>query len=217
MNHLAGIMHADAWGALGGEPLLHTDLTAILRIVRASGVCDKIEVWTNGLLVPKMKPDFWRSFDILVFSVYEGKHDDASIQWIRDKCADEGVELVVKDERTWHNFRTLLEPTPTDVAATKRKYDGCFFRSFSRVANDGYFFTCCCVPHMPLLLQGKPFGTDGVKIEGLTEAGLRAYLTQEEPLGACTICAGRDTAVPIVWHEERDPEKWILASKGLTT
>lgn len=216
MNRLATIMHADAWGALGGEPLLHTDLSAILRIVRASGVCDTIEVWTNGILVPKMKADFWRSFDVLVLSVYEGKHDDASLQWITDKCKDEGVELVVKDERTWHNFRTLLEREPTDTAATKRKYDECFFRSFSRVANDGYFYTCCCAPHMPMLVQGREQGADGVLIDGLTEDGLQAYLTREEPLGACTICAGRDTAVPLVWSEEKDPAKWLQASRGLS-
>lgn len=216
LNHLSTIVHADRWGALGGEPLLHSLLVDILHIVRSSGICDQIEVWTNGLLVPKMPDDFWRSFDILVLSVYEGKHSDLSLEWIDVKCRRENVELVIKDERTWHNFRTNLEPVPTDAIATKLKFDGCFFRQFSRVANNGYFYMCCCVgAGMPRLLQGRPEGSDGIAIEGLTEAALEAYLTRTEPLGCCTICAGRDTAKPVEWREERDPEKWLQASKGL--
>lgn len=216
LNHLATIMHADRWGALGGEPLLHTGLVDILHVVRRSGVADRIEVWTNGILLSKMKDEFWGAFDVLVLSVYDGKHDDASLAWIAARAADAGVELVVKDERVWHNFRTLLEPSPTDAAATKTKFDGCFFRQFSRVANAGYFYTCCCAPHMPVLIQGREAGADGVCIEGLTEDGLRAYLERSEPLGCCSICAGRDTAQPIQWREERQPKAWLAASAGLT-
>lgn len=215
LNHLSTILHADVWGALGGEPLLHKGLVDILKVVRESQVCTTIEVWTNGLLLAQMSGEFWRSFDILVLSVYEDKHDDQSLEWIKSKCEHEGVRLVIKDERVWHNFRTLLEPTPTDEVATLAKYRGCFFRSFSRVANHGYFYTCCCAPHMPVLLQGRPQGSDGVKIEGLTEQGLNEYLSKDIPLGCCSMCAGRDTAKPIEWREERNPDRWVEASKGL--
>lgn len=215
LNHLSTILHADVWGALGGEPTLHPQLVDILTVARESGVADKLEVWTNGITLPRMSPQFWRAFDILVLSVYEGKHTDASLAWITSKCADEGVQLVVKDERTWHNFRNNLEPVPTIGEATRAKFAGCFFRHFSRVANRGYFFTCCCAPHLPLLVQGRDYGSDGVAIEGLTEGGLRAYLERTEPLGCCNICAGRDTAKPIQWREERNPVAWLRASKGL--
>lgn len=216
LSHLATFLHADRWGALGGEPTLHAKLTDILKIVRNTGICDEIEVWTNGLTLQRMKPDFWRAFDILVLSVYPGKHNQTSLDWIQQKCYDERIELVVKDEGAHPNFMTLLEPKPTDAAATKAKFAGCFFRHFSRVANDGFFFTCCCAPHMPMLVQGREFGNDGISIEGLTEAALNAYLTKTEPLGACTVCAGRDTAVPIKWHEAKDPSDWLRASAGLS-
>lgn len=216
LAHLSTILHTSVWGALGGEPLLHTGLPLILSIVDQSGIADEIEVWTNGILVPKMKRDFWDSpFNTLVLSVYEGKHTDESLAEIERLCHNNGKRLVVKDERAWRNFRTLLEPEPTDEETTRKKYAGCFFRSFSRVVNDGFFYTCCCAPHMPVLLQGRPKGSDGIKVEGLTEDGLRAYLESTEPLGACSMCAGRDTAKALTWKEERDPQKWIQASKGL--
>lgn len=212
LAHLGRVAHADTWGALGGEPTLSSKLVDILHVVRASGVADRIEVWTNGLTARKLKPEFWRALDVLVLSIYPGKLTDNDVAWIRAKCVDEGVQLDEKDERYHPNFKTLLEPTPTNAEATRAKFAGCFFRHFSRVVNFGYFFTCCCAPHMPMLIQGRPFGSDGVPVADITEAQLKAYLERVEPLGACTICAGRDTAVDIVWSEERNPLMWVEKS-----
>jgi len=213
---LSRIAHADAWAAIGGEPLLHRQLLDILHVARASGVADRVEVWTNGLKLAEQPREFWRSLDVLVLSAYPGHASDAGVAWARARCADEGVDFQLKDERNRPNFRTLFEPQPTDAEETRAKFRGCFFRSYSRVVDRGYFFTCCCAPHMPGLIQGRPFGTDGVAIELLTEEGLRAYLDRTEPLAACRVCAGRDTALPIVWREERDPVRWVVASAGGT-
>lgn len=214
LNTLAPIMHAEKWGALGGEPLLHKKLVDILKIVRQSGIADRLEVWTNGLMVEAMGPEFWRSFDILVVSIYPGVLGTAAITRIEDLCATHGVTLEKKDERVRPNFRTLFEKAPTCGEVTRRKFEACFFRKYSRSASYGYFFTCCCAPHMPMLMQGKPFGTDGIPIHGITEAALTEYLTRTEPLGACDLCAGRETAVKIPWSEERNPLKWIAKSRG---
>lgn len=214
LGHLSNFVHVDRWGALGGEPLLHRGLVEILEIVRLSRIADKIEVWTNGLLLPRMSDAFWGSFDTLVLSIYPGKHDEASLDWIQSKCADHGVEYSPRDERTNPNFRTLLEKEPTSEEDTRAKFAGCFFRHFSRVANWGYFYTCCCAPHMSTLVQGRTENPDGIRIHDLTERSLRAYLTRTDPLAACYTCAGRDTAVPIKWVEERDPNAWLAASAG---
>lgn len=214
LNHLATIVHAHVWGALGGEPTMNPNLVSILQAARASKIADTIEVWSNGLLLPRMSEAFWRSFDTLVLSVYPGKHTNESLAWIARKCVDTGVVLSLRDEVNNPNFRTLFEREPTGPEATKRKFAGCFFRQFSRVANWGHFFTCCCAPHMPSLVQGRDLYADGIKIDGLTEEALQAYLNRTEPLGACSTCAGRDTAVGIPWREERDPTEWLRASAG---
>lgn len=217
LRNLSRVVHADRWGALGGEPLLHHNLIDILKIARDSGIADRTEVWSNGILLPRQPREFWRSFDVLVLSVYPGKHTDATIEWIKAKSGAEGVELVIKDERAHPNFKTMLEPhEDTNPAYTRAKFAGCFFRWFSRVANFGHFFTCCCGPHLPMLVQGQEFGTDGIPItDTITEEEVAAYLTRTEPLGACKVCAGRDTARPIKWHEEKDPARWKAASAGI--
>ncbi len=213
LTKLASITHFATWAAIGGEPLLHRGLVDILRAARASKVADRIEVWTNGLRLRQMGADFWRSFDILVLSVYEGKLTDDDLRWVLSRCSDEGIDLEVKDERVRRNFRALFEAEPTNEARTLDKFRRCFFRQYSRVANWGYFFTCCCAPHMPRLIHGAPLGTDGVAIDGLTEDGLRAYLERAEPLSVCSICAGGDElGHKVAWHEEREPLRWIAAS-----
>ncbi len=215
LNALAKILHADVWGALGGEPLLNPKLVELLHIAKDSGISDEIEVWTNGLLLPKMPKAFWKApFDTIVLSIYPGKHDAASLAQVEALTATSGKKLVLKDETKNPNFRTLLEPVPTDAAATRAKFAGCFFRHFSRVANWGCFYTCCCAPHMSTLVGGQTENPDGVRIFDLTERSLRAYLNRTEPLWACQICAGRDTAVPITWSEQRDPAAWLEASAG---
>ena len=212
LNGLSKIMHAGMWAAIGGEPLLHRQLVDILQIARESKIADRLEVWTNGLFIQKQSQEFWQSFDILVLSIYPGMISEEDILWIRSKCSDEGKDLVI--ERRPH-FRALLELEPSGQERTIQKFKNCFFRSYSRVANEGYFFTCCCAPHMPVLIQGSSFGTDGVEIEGLTEDALLSYLQRSEPLSICSICAGGDhTAASIPWKEERDPVRWLVASRG---
>lgn len=213
LYHLSKVLHSDILGALGGEPTLHPKLVDILHVMRDSQISDTLEVWTHGEIIQRMKPDFWRAFDVLVLSIYEG-HEQSNLDWIEKKCEDEGVQLVKKDERLHPNFMTLLEPIPTDYQATKAKFAGCFFRHFSRAVNHGFFYTCCCWG-IPAVIQNKPHGTDGIDVINITEDHLRAYLDQVEPLGACYVCAGRDTAQPLVWREERNPILWMKASAGL--
>ena len=46
---------------LGGEPLLHPDLGAVVDAVRRSGIGERICVVTNGLLLPRMPRALWEA------------------------------------------------------------------------------------------------------------------------------------------------------------
>ena len=50
---------------LGGEPLIHPELTQALATIKASTLCTKLSVKTNGLLLHKVKADFWKIVDQL--------------------------------------------------------------------------------------------------------------------------------------------------------
>ena len=214
---LGRVLHADAYGMLGGEPTLHPQLVDLLNVARASQIADRVEVWTNGQRLRQMGDDFWTAFDVLVVSAYPGKLADDDLAWIAAKSAEAGVRLEVKDERRYPNFTQLLEAAPTGPLATQSKYRACWFKGYSRVVDDGFFFRCCTSPYIPRLLQGRPFGADGLAVdEGLTEAKVAAFLGQPYAMESCKICAGRNTpsAVPVAWREIDDPAEWLAASSG---
>jgi MoaA/NifB/PqqE/SkfB family radical SAM enzyme len=55
---------------LGGEPLLHSALLDLLRLVVQSGIGKQVAVKTNGLLLHRAPSDFWRLTDTVIVSVY---------------------------------------------------------------------------------------------------------------------------------------------------
>jgi organic radical activating enzyme len=217
LSALSKFVHVDAWGALGGEPLLHPNLLEVLTAVTKTRIADVMEVWTNGIAVrQKMTSALWDAFDRLVVSVYPGTLDDAEIEWIKSAAQEACVDVQIKDERHVPNFERLLEPTRTNAVDTSRKYHACFFKDYSRVADRGYFYRCCTSPFIPRLLLGLEEGTDGIRIDTLTESALLQFLNQQEAPASCQVCSGLDPAIRrrTDWKEERNPEAWLVASKS---
>ena len=212
-------VHVEAYGMLGGEPTLHPQLPRLIDIAIQSRIADIVEVWTNGQSLPLQSERFWRILhkQRLVVTLYPGKHDAASIRWIENKALAFEVQLRFNDERTHPNFTQLLEKNDTDPIATQQKYNACWFKTFSRVLDNGHFYRCCTSPYIPKLLQGRPEGSDGLCVnESLTERDIIQFLDQPRAMQSCTICAGRNTpsAFPIPWSEIKDPAAWLKASSG---
>jgi cyclic pyranopterin phosphate synthase len=208
-------VHVGAYGMLGGEPTLHPKLPELIQIAKDSRIADRIEVWTNGQRVEKLPPAFWASpFDAMVLSRYPGKLTDAQLDEIAALCTANGKILEVKDEGAYPNFTRLLKPKPTRAQET---YDACWFKTYSRVLDNGYFYRCCTTPYIPKLLLGMPEGTDGLRVdEHLTADAIVRFLNQRGAMQSCGICAGRNTpdAVGQKWVEIRDPKEWLDRSSG---
>ena len=212
LRNFGRVAHAGAWAAIGGEPTLHPGLVELLDIATLSGVADTIEVWSNGQSVDRQPPEFWGAFDVLVISAYPGKITDEEIADIRARVAEHGGRVELKDERQHPNFSRLLDNTG-DVY---EKWRDCWFRTYSRVLDDGYFYTCCTSPFIAPVMLNLPWGHDGLRVdEYLTEEKVSAFLNRTEPLAGCSQCAGRNTrwAVPQPWAESsRSVPEWYARS-----
>jgi hypothetical protein len=212
--HFGRVAHTAIWAPIGGEPLLHPKINEILRIAHSAQIADEIEVRTNGQALHKMVDEFWYLVDALIVTVYPGKMTDADVGQIRTKCVESGVRLEVMDLRASPDFVRLLEPA-TDPAATARKYATCWFKTYCRVLDNGWFYRCCTTPFIPKLLLGLPEGTDGLRVDkALTESTLQAFLDQPEAPISCQVCVGMGTpaTTPIGWREVKDPSEWLAAS-----
>ncbi len=223
LKNLSRICKVEKYGMLGGEPTLHPRLPELIQIAHDSGIAREIEVWTNGQRLATglhhrgfySAELFWDSpWNALIVTAYPGKLDDRDIHILSDACAAYNKRFELKDERNHPNFTQLLKKQPERAQET---FDLCWFKTFSRVLDNGFFYLCCCGPYIPKLLLGKPEGTDGLRIdEHTSEEELLAFLNRREALESCGTCAGRNTkdAVPVTWGETKDPQAWTEVSSG---
>ena len=201
------VAHISRWAAIGGEPTLHPDIDAVLKAVRESGTVDIIEVWTNGARLKAMTETFWQLADEIDLTLYPGKPVD--LDFVQAKCAEHGKVLRVKNGRD--DFTTLLYKRTASDAEAAGIYKGCWYRTYCRVLDNGYFYRCCTSPFIPELILGLAKEADGIKVKGLTEQALSNYLNQPDTPASCYRCAGHSGS-HIGWRAERDRDKWLAES-----
>ena len=196
---LARFVRADVFKISGGEPLLHPDITGVLRAARASGISPQVRLFTNGLLLGRMDEAFWQSLDQLTVSVYASAPlKAAQLAEIRAKARAFDVVLNIKPVDVFSEVMTARHES--DPQAVARTYRSCWLRHRCMVVRRGVFFTCTRAAyqddfaatflHAPL---PRPAAADGVPV-GVADFGARllAYLNQGSPLQACSHCLGSD-------------------------
>ncbi len=192
---LAGSYHVRMLRLLGGEPLLHPDLSSVIAAARHSGVGDAIVVVTNGLLLPRMTDAFWSSVDAVEVSLYPGRTMKEDVQ---QRC-------VAQAER--HGVALRFRPCPefqesySEVGTEDRDLVGRIFRTCNvahrwRCHNvvNGWFFRCPQAHYIPRVLgdDAPSAYVDGIPIEDDPAFAQRllSYLQSPEPPRACTNCLG---------------------------
>lgn len=213
---LAPALHADVVKIMGGEPLLHPDLPGVIHALRASGIGDRVRLFTNGLLLKRMPEDFWEALDELTISDYQSAPvPRATLEMARERSVRHDFVLNIKPVA---EFSQVLSPTfQPDPARVAETYRRCWLRHRCLVVRGGRFFMCTRAAYADDFLAGVehqplPPGVeldrsgDGVPIDAPGSCGaqgdvrdlgarLAAYLDRSEPLGACRYCFGGDGAV----------------------
>jgi len=200
----AKVMHFRVYNMVGGEPSLHPQVVEIARLIRASGICDRVEMTSNGQSCERWDDNLYAALDDLIVTPY--KLTDAQRSLIIDKCAEYGVAL------QWHPvIFTYAGYKQADRARGEALYRHCWYKRNRNVIDAGYFYRCCIGRFIPELLQGREQTYGALPLEGLTEQRLRAYLDEPTAPEMCDVC-GSNCAPALPWREERDPAKWMEAS-----
>jgi GTP 3',8-cyclase len=190
---------------VGGEPLLHPNITDMLYVARCSGVGDQVMVITNGKLLPRMPDKFWELLGILQISVYPGL-DPA----ILDLAYAKGKELGFGVAHTvFTDFYLQFSKEPTDG---QESFKNCIWKADCYTLHEGRFFLCPQSAFFPHQFQHLEAGVDGLPIvDCLTEGILSDFLQRETPFNACKICCGgHGQTVP--WQEPKTKEEWLKLS-----
>jgi len=218
LSILSGVLHADRATILGGEPLLNPRLNDLLRLVRRSGVFDRIHVTTNGVLLSAMDSDFWDLVDVVEVSVYPPT---------RDKIFRSSGELL---KRAWSSSTEMrLFPSPvfrhitlTEPIENERQvqtiYDKCYFRHYCHTLHDGHIYKCGPSTHLPDLIArvgSDPIAThdavirvdDGPSLQNR----LLEFFRNERPMEVCRYCLGSSGAeYP---HRQLSPAELITPTR----
>jgi len=200
LKAVAPFMRADDLRILGGEPLLHPQLLDFLRIARTVGISNTITLVTNGVLLHQAPPELWSLIDRLWVSVYPKVTLRLDLESIRVLCKQHGVLPDIRMIESFH--QTIVNHKNGNPALVQRVYDRCKLAHewMCYTLYDGYFYKCAPAPFLAKRLARRGLSpgpaSDGVKLTFDPELReqLRAYLSCEQPLEACSYCLGSSGA-----------------------
>ena len=208
---MAAQLDVDVFKIMGGEPLLHPQIAAVLRAVRQSGISQTVRLFTNGLLLHTMADDFWAALDELTISNYQSAPvKPALLEAARAKARAFDVVLNIKPVAAFSEV--MRAEREDDPAAVQRTYDACWLRHRCMVVRRGKFYMCTRAAyadefHRDLLHGAHPddhaaaLADDGIPLNtpDLPDA-LLAYLNRAHPLTSCRFCHGG--AGPLAPHTQ---------------
>lgn len=203
---------------MGGEPLLHPQVTEFMRITREGFPVGNISIVTNGLLLPTMPDDFWaacRKYDIIIApTCYPIKFDYAGLKKIADS---KGVKYTPFDYV--HSTHQKLFPicsTDTkrlDIEGTKH-FLNCMNATNCVTLKNGKMFPCPQAAHASHLkkyfnLDIHLSEKDGVDIYSV-KSGNELLEKLSRPIPFCRYCDVTDNHISCDWGISRkDRYEWL--------
>ena len=207
LKAMARVVHADKFKLLGGEPLLHSDLLGLLKVAKASGVADVVNVTTNGKLLSRQPDAFWKAIDNLYLSVYPNLDPEVE-PMARRKCAEHGVTI---DVMVTNSFFLQFKRVPDDG---RNSFACCNWRHHCWMVHEGKLYLCPQAAFFTDRFMGLPQDFDGLSLDGITDESLAAYVGRTEPFAACRVC--RSTSHQTPWAQAASEAEWIEASTHKT-
>lgn len=185
---------------VGGEPLLHPKLTAILKLVHGMGF--RTSIITNGKLLPRMPDEFWKSLEYLQLSVY-APLDRGVVRLAEEKSKALGFGLGVTE---FTEFYKQLIPMSDGSS-----FHNCPWKTDCYTVHDGFFYLCPQSTFFPSRFMGLAATVDGLPLDGITEKKLREFMDRKQPFNACKICRGYGEKMP--WKESKTAAEWLKDSQ----
>jgi len=191
---------------LGGEPLLHKNLPALMQITKRLRLDSATNIITNGHLLPKMRDEFWEALEYLQISIYPG-FDETILELVESKRSIYGFDV---GTTRFSHFYSQFKKTPDEGVESFRD---CHWKKTCFTIHRGFAFLCSQSCFFPKAIMGLPAETDGLPLAGLTEEKLLAFLNRTEPFEACKICCA-NLMEPEPWREATSRKAWLEESKA---
>lgn len=213
------------WGVerlylLGGEPLLHPDVNAIMEKTRAVFPDSDIRLSTNGLLLPKQGEKFFDA--VKQYNV----HIEISLYQPTLKLLKEGLEELLKDKGVWETTilqgprdlffkqKLLKENKNPEKAFLNCVSNRCYF------LRNGYLSVCPGVYLNNIFCEKfgleQQFEPDGIDLYDDSISGWEINERLSKPSSACAYCSFKP--VFFKWEassaERARLEDWVVGMEN---
>lgn len=177
---------------IGGEPLMHKHLDAVIHAARASKISDYFKLITNGTLIHEASDAIWEALDEVEISCYPGvRNTQNNIILAKEKALFFGKKLTIF---RYDNFReTLSLKSSVDQRLINKLFAACKIARLwgCHAVRQGYFYMCPQSIYIPIL-TGKSAENDRLLIEDSSafHQKLANFLNPSSPLESCANCTG---------------------------
>jgi organic radical activating enzyme len=197
VNTVSKSVNCNWFKLLGGEPLLNKTFYEYSKILKDSNICDKVALFTNGILLGKYKKELYKDFDCIVVSRYPGSEN-------YKKLILKNIDDLKNYVKIIHNYYDEFEEQEFLQKNDNKKlvqdiYDRCKLRYECNTIYKGYFFKCIASQRKGDFLKSNGIvdnklfdkNTDGVNIHSKDFLSkFLKYYYSDKPLYACQYCTG---------------------------
>ena len=200
---------------LGGEPLLHPDITEIIKITREVFVEAEVCVVTNGILLNKMSEEFWKSCSKYDVGILITKYPiNLNYSIIEDIAKYHGVKLT-------YTLDSLVCKTtyklPLDIGGNENPYQSyakCYHANKCVVLKKGRLYTC---PIAAYVCYFNAYFKKDLPEEDINSVSIYEVESLKEvedflksPISMCKHCRISDYVYDLPWKTSRkEIEEWI--------
>ncbi|GHV84206.1 hypothetical protein AGMMS50212_15460 [Spirochaetia bacterium] len=200
---------------LGGEPLLHPEITEFFDIARKYFKDTPIQITTNGLLLTNLSTGFWESCGRNKIKISISKYPiKLNIKAIKKLTKEYGVKL----EFTGTTHKMRMCKLPLDLSGSqdiKDSYKNCVTGWGCCVTlRDGKIYNCCTVAHIKFfnsyfnqnLLAGENDYLDIYKAD--SKQDIIDFITKPFPF--CRYCRAREIKFGLEWGiSKKEIGEWV--------
>jgi hypothetical protein len=198
LRQIASVFRVKRFRFVGGEPLLSKDILRFIAAVRESGIAPRIEIASNGILVPRAPDALFEAIDSLSLSIYPSAPCSPEVlRAIEDRCRQHDVTLKVDCIDRFRRMQ-VREPIEND-GLVQSIFNSCLIAHTwgCQTFYDGYFYLCSRPIYSDAFLEKlgithQHFRTrDGLPLHAPDlRSRLMAYLSSPRPLHSCRYCLG---------------------------
>lgn len=209
LRELSRFLKVETVRIVGGEPLLHPNLSSLLCEVRESGIAERVCLVTNGILLDKIDKEILSSLDEIQISLYPLSEQILSRIYKNIGIANMACKKVKVLKYSFFREAIMSDLTVNQVLC-KRIYETCQIAHYWRciTVDQGFLYRC---PQSMVLMRKQNLKEnieDKLEIKTIKKMeDVLNFLENNNPLKACEGCLG---SVGIAFeHEQIHKDLWI--------